>query len=53
MEVDLSYGAQMVFLRPNIMMSVHDFHKEIEVVLLTRGRQDAESKLLIRSGGTA
>ena len=50
MEVDLSSGTQLVYMTPNMMLSLDDFHNHIEIVVQTHGYDDwvsGESNLLI------
>ncbi|ABR01170.1 hypothetical protein [Lucky bamboo bacilliform virus] len=50
MEVDLTAGSQLVYVVPDILLSVQDFYNHIEVVVMTHGYQDwvdGESNLLI------
>lgn len=50
MEVDLSAGTQLVYMFPDMVLSIYDFHNHIEVVIQTHGYetwQGGESNLLI------
>ncbi|CAM8880292.1 unnamed protein product [Rhodiola kirilowii] len=50
MEVDLSEGTQLVYIVPEIFMSVDDFYNHIEIAIQTQGYAatwDGESNLLI------
>ncbi|KAG6528853.1 hypothetical protein ZIOFF_011045 [Zingiber officinale] len=37
MEVDLTQGSQLVYVIPNIMLTIGDFYRNIQVSILTRG----------------
>ncbi|KAG6473556.1 hypothetical protein ZIOFF_067473 [Zingiber officinale] len=53
MEEDLSGGAQLVYIAPNMLISVEDFFQHIELAIQTHGHEDwnmAESNLLITRG---
>ncbi|XP_074557517.1 uncharacterized protein LOC141813446 [Curcuma longa] len=53
MEVDLSGGTQLVYIAPNILISVEDFFHHIELAIQTHGYEEwnsAESNLLITRG---
>ncbi|KAG6492706.1 hypothetical protein ZIOFF_047671 [Zingiber officinale] len=53
MEVDLTHGSQMIYVIPEIMMSIHDFYRNIQISVLTRGYeawQKSEANLLITRG---
>nr|ARD08904.1 hypothetical protein [Alhagi bacilliform virus] len=53
MEVDFTSGAQLIYVTPDIMMSIHDFYNHFQVAVLTRGYQDwtgGESNLFITRG---
>ncbi|KAG6510098.1 hypothetical protein ZIOFF_028106 [Zingiber officinale] len=53
MEVDLSGGTQLVYIVPNILISVEDFFHHIELAIQTHGYEEwntAESNLLITRG---
>ncbi|XP_042410031.1 deoxyuridine 5'-triphosphate nucleotidohydrolase-like [Zingiber officinale] len=55
MEVDLTHGSQMIYVIPEIMMSIHDFYRNIQISVLTRGYeawQKSEANLLITRGQT-
>ena len=50
MEVDLSTGTQLVYMIPDMIISVEDFHNHIEVAVQTHGYeawQGGESNLLV------
>ncbi|ATZ69530.1 ORF3 polyprotein [Cacao bacilliform Sri Lanka virus] len=50
MEVDLSTGTQLVYMVPDMMLSIHDFRDHFELVIQTHGYenwQDGESNLLV------
>ncbi|KAG6509783.1 hypothetical protein ZIOFF_027788 [Zingiber officinale] len=50
MEVDLTQGSQLVYVIPNIMLTIRDFYRNIQVSILTRGYdqwQGGETNLLI------
>nr|UUL70693.1 polyprotein [Taro bacilliform virus]WIF19196.1 polyprotein [Taro bacilliform virus] len=50
MEVDLSAGSQIVYIAPNMMLSVEDFFRNIQLAIQTQGYENwnsAESNLLI------
>ncbi|KAG6524999.1 hypothetical protein ZIOFF_014951 [Zingiber officinale] len=55
MEVDLTQGSQLVYVIPNIMLTIGDFYRNIQVYILTRGYDQwrgGEANLLItRDGG--
>ncbi|PKU79828.1 hypothetical protein MA16_Dca016273 [Dendrobium catenatum] len=49
-EIDLSSGTQLVYIAPDVMLSIHDFMNHIELVILTHGYelwQGGESNLLL------
>lgn len=49
-EADLSDGTQMVYIAPDMLLSIHDFYHHIQVAVITRGYDDwqgGESNLLI------
>ncbi|XP_074570356.1 uncharacterized protein LOC141826935 [Curcuma longa] len=53
MEIDLSGGTQLVYIAPNILISIEDFFHHIELAVQTHGYEDwnaAESNLLITRG---
>ncbi|KAG6477907.1 hypothetical protein ZIOFF_061339 [Zingiber officinale] len=53
MEVDLFGGTQLVYIAPNMLISVEDFFQHIELAIQTHGYEDwnmAESNLLITRG---
>ncbi|KAG6536611.1 hypothetical protein ZIOFF_001669 [Zingiber officinale] len=53
MEVDLSEGTQLVYIAPNLLISVEDFYHHIEIAIQTHGYEQwnsAESNLLITRG---
>ncbi|KAG6479275.1 hypothetical protein ZIOFF_062738 [Zingiber officinale] len=53
MEVDLTRGSQMVYIIPDIMMTINDFYRNIQLSILTRGYdqwQGGEANLLITRG---
>nr|AXG50786.1 ORF3 [Piper yellow mottle virus] len=53
MEVDLTKGCQMVYIIPDIMMTVNDFYHNIHISILTRGYegwQHGEANLLVTRG---
>ncbi|GKA11394.1 Orf y [Tanacetum coccineum] len=50
MEVDLTQGTQLVYMVPDMMMSINDFHDHLRVSIQTHGYeawQDGESNLLV------
>ncbi|UVW45035.1 ORF3 [Badnavirus tessellopandani] len=50
MEVDLSSGTQLIYITPDMMMSIHDFFHHIELAIQTHGYENwspADSNLLI------
>ncbi|GKD29810.1 hypothetical protein Tco_1240588 [Tanacetum coccineum] len=50
MEVDLAQGTQLVYMVPDMMMSINDFHNHLRVSIQTHGYetwQGGESNLLI------
>ena len=50
MEIDLSAGTQLVYMFPDMILSINDFHNHIEVAIQTHGYdtwQGGESNLLI------
>ncbi|PKU76347.1 hypothetical protein MA16_Dca022778 [Dendrobium catenatum] len=50
MEIDLSSDTQLIYIAPNLMLSIHDFLNHIELVIMTHGYdewQGGESNLLI------
>ncbi|KAG6492550.1 hypothetical protein ZIOFF_047513 [Zingiber officinale] len=53
MEVDLSEGTQLVYIAPNLLISVEDFYHHIEIAIQTHGYEQwnsVESNLLITRG---
>ncbi|KAG6519373.1 hypothetical protein ZIOFF_022866 [Zingiber officinale] len=53
MEVDLTQGSQMIYVIPEIMMTIGDFYRNIQISILTRGYeawQNSEANLLITRG---
>ncbi|KAG6497846.1 hypothetical protein ZIOFF_045752 [Zingiber officinale] len=53
MEVDLTSGSQMIYIIPEIMMTIGDFYRNIQISILTRGYeawQNSEVNLLITRG---
>ncbi|KAG6510377.1 hypothetical protein ZIOFF_028387 [Zingiber officinale] len=53
MEVDLTRGSQMIYVIPNIMMTINDFFRSIQISILTRGYdqwRNGETNLLITRG---
>ncbi|KAG6468502.1 hypothetical protein ZIOFF_073190 [Zingiber officinale] len=53
MEVDLTHGSQMIYVIPEIMMTIGDFYRNIQISILTRGYeawQNSEANLLITRG---
>ncbi|KAG6499503.1 hypothetical protein ZIOFF_039292 [Zingiber officinale] len=53
MEIDLTRGSQMVYIMPDIMMTIGDFYKNIQITILTRGYdhwRNGEANLLITRG---
>ncbi|KAG6501856.1 hypothetical protein ZIOFF_041740 [Zingiber officinale] len=53
MEVDLTHGSQMIYVIPEIMMTIGDFYRNIQISILTRGYeawQNNEANLLITRG---
>ncbi|KAG6478391.1 hypothetical protein ZIOFF_061833 [Zingiber officinale] len=53
MEVDLTYGSQLVYVIPDTMLIVSDFYQNIQVSIITRGYenwQNGEANLLITRG---
>ncbi|XP_042391959.1 uncharacterized protein LOC121983038 [Zingiber officinale] len=53
MEVDLSEGTQLIYIAPNLLISVEDFYHHIELAIQTHGYENwnsAESNLLITRG---
>ncbi|KAG6508127.1 hypothetical protein ZIOFF_033489 [Zingiber officinale] len=53
MEVDLTYGSQLVYVIPDTMLTISDFYQNIQVSILTRGYenwQNGEANLLITRG---
>ncbi|GKF40479.1 hypothetical protein Tco_0120540 [Tanacetum coccineum] len=50
MEVDLAQGTQLVYMVPDMMMSINDFHDHLRVSIQTHGYetwQGGESNLLV------
>ncbi|KAJ4850533.1 hypothetical protein Tsubulata_028691 [Turnera subulata] len=37
MEIDMSRGTQLVYLAPNMMLSIHDFYRHIQLSIQARG----------------
>ena len=53
MEVDLTRGSQLVYIIPDIMMTIRDFFRNIQISILTRGYytwRNGEANLLITRG---
>ncbi|KAG6523770.1 hypothetical protein ZIOFF_013656 [Zingiber officinale] len=53
MEVDLTQGSQMVYVIPEIMLTIGDFFRNIQISILIRGYeawQNGEANLLITRG---
>ncbi|KAG6514252.1 hypothetical protein ZIOFF_024599 [Zingiber officinale] len=53
MEVDLTHGSQMIYVIPEIKMTIGDFYRNIQISILTRGYeawQNSEANLLITRG---
>ncbi|KAG6527471.1 hypothetical protein ZIOFF_009573 [Zingiber officinale] len=53
MEVDLTRGSQMIYVIPEVMMTIGDFYRNIQISILARGyeaRQNSEANLLITRG---
>ncbi|KAG6470159.1 hypothetical protein ZIOFF_071216 [Zingiber officinale] len=53
MEVDLNRGSQLIYVIPNIMMTIGDFFRNIQLSIATRGYetwQNGEVNLLITRG---
>ncbi|KAG6478398.1 hypothetical protein ZIOFF_061840 [Zingiber officinale] len=53
MEIDLAEGSQLVYVIPDIMLTVGDFFRNIQVSILTRGYEQwshGEANLLITRG---
>ncbi|KAG6472555.1 hypothetical protein ZIOFF_070021 [Zingiber officinale] len=53
MEVDLTRGSQMIYVIPEVMMTIGDFYRNIQISILTRGYeawQNSEANLLITRG---
>ncbi|KAG6479626.1 hypothetical protein ZIOFF_063094 [Zingiber officinale] len=53
MEVDLTHGSQMIYVIPEITMTIGDFYQNIQISVLTRGYeawQNSEANLLITIG---
>ncbi|KAJ3697529.1 hypothetical protein LUZ61_001234 [Rhynchospora tenuis] len=50
LEMDLGSGTQLAYTAPNMMLSIHDFHEYIQLVIQTHGYeqwQGGESNLLL------
>ncbi|KAG6474331.1 hypothetical protein ZIOFF_068257 [Zingiber officinale] len=53
MEVDLTGGTQLVYIAPNMLISIEDFYNHMELAIQTHGYEEwnsAESNLLITRG---
>ncbi|KAG6506517.1 hypothetical protein ZIOFF_031841 [Zingiber officinale] len=53
MEVDLTRGSQKIYVIPEVMMTIGDFYRNIQISILTRGYeawQNSEANLLITRG---
>ncbi|KAG6520094.1 hypothetical protein ZIOFF_017125 [Zingiber officinale] len=53
MEVDLTRGSQMIYVIPEVIMTIGDFYRNIQISILTRGYeawQNSEANLLITRG---
>ncbi|CAD5196218.1 unnamed protein product [Musa acuminata subsp. malaccensis] len=53
MEVDLTRGSQLVYVIPDIMMTIGDFYRNIQLSILTRGYdtwRNGEANLLVTRG---
>nr|WIA47478.1 P3a, polyprotein [Andraeanum bacilliform virus] len=56
MEVDLSTGNQLIYVIPDIIMTIGDFARHIQISILTRGYDNwsgGEANLLVTRGMTA
>ncbi|KAG6490115.1 hypothetical protein ZIOFF_051398 [Zingiber officinale] len=53
MEVDLTRGSQMIYVIPEVMMTIGDFYSNIQISILARGYeawQNSEANLLVTRG---
>lgn len=53
MEIDLSAGTQLIYMIPDMVLSIEDFHNHVQVAIQTHGYdewQGGESNLLITVG---
>ncbi|KAG6506563.1 hypothetical protein ZIOFF_031887 [Zingiber officinale] len=53
MEVDLTRGSQMIYVIPEVMMTIGDFYRNIQISILVRGHeawQNSEANILITRG---
>ncbi|KAG6476191.1 hypothetical protein ZIOFF_065427 [Zingiber officinale] len=53
MEIDLTGGTQLVYIAPNMLLSIEDFYNHIKLAIQTHGYEEwnsAESNLLITRG---
>ncbi|KAG6503163.1 hypothetical protein ZIOFF_035474 [Zingiber officinale] len=53
MEVDLTRGSKMIYVIPEVMMTIGDFYRNIQISILVRGYeawQNSEANLLITRG---
>ncbi|KAG6518475.1 hypothetical protein ZIOFF_021950 [Zingiber officinale] len=55
-EVDLTYGSQIVYVIPDTMLTISDFYRNIQISVLTRGYENwrnGEANLLVTRGMVA
>ncbi|KAG6514302.1 hypothetical protein ZIOFF_024652 [Zingiber officinale] len=53
MEIDLTHGSQLVYVIPDMMLTISDFYRNIQVSILTRGYENwrnGEANLLVTRG---
>ncbi|KAG6510395.1 hypothetical protein ZIOFF_028405 [Zingiber officinale] len=53
MEVDLTQGSQLVYVIPDTMLTISDFHRNIQISILARGYkgwQNSEANILVTRG---
>ncbi|KAG6473918.1 hypothetical protein ZIOFF_067838 [Zingiber officinale] len=50
MEVDLTYGSQLVYVIPDTMLTISDFYQNIQVSILTRGYENWRNDYLTSHG---
>lgn len=46
MEIDLTFGSQLVYIAPNMMLSIDDFYRHIQLCIHTTTKIDKELKAI-------